>query len=179
MPGGAVEVKIDRRRIREFGKPLFTIPKSDRFQLLHVSWQGTDENPTDLAEATYTDRNQKRPAILPSIRTHLEETPLDSRVTSTSLLAAHAVSSIFNLEVPSLITNPSALRKALTKFNDELESVILENSLIQIDQMEVSCKMGEFRGFCIVDASYMGRSLTMIGPLSFIRQSLSSSTAKL
>ncbi|WP_299168650.1 hypothetical protein [uncultured Arthrobacter sp.] len=162
-----------RARFEQFGIPLLSLSSADRFVLNRVNWEGTSEDPTDIAEVSYIDTRRKDLKVRTSIRTYHAGHVTRSRVDNQTSLNNHLVTAFSQQLVPAKGFGPG-FRTVLEDFERRTAGIKLRDSTLLIDDEKVVCRAGSFDFMSVAEVVIKDRVATLIGPDGFLEEPLSS-----
>ena len=162
-----------RARFEQFGSPLLSLSSADRFVLNRVNWEGTIEDPTDIAEVSYLDTLRTDPKIRIFIRTYHDGLVTRSRINNQTSLYHHLVTAFSQELVPAGGLGPG-FRGVLEDFERRTSDIKLFDSTLLIDDEKVVCKAGSFEFISVAEVVIKDRVATLIGPDSFLEEPLTS-----
>ena len=159
----------DRERFKQFGRPLLSLSSADRFVLNRVNWQGTSEDPTDVAEVSYVDTRRSDLGIQISIRTHHDGLVTRSRVNNQTSLHHHLVSAFTQKLVPVGGFDPG-FKSVLEEFGRRTGEIKLQDATLSIDGEKVIGRAGSFDFMSVAEVVIDDRLATLVGPDGFLEE---------
>lgn len=162
-----------RERFEQFGTPLLSLLSTDRFVLNRVNWEGTSEDPTDIAEVSYIDTWRKDLKVRTSIRTYHAGLVTRLKVDNQTSLHHHLVTAFSQQLVPARGFGPG-FRGVLEDFERRTGGIKLRDSVLLIDHERVICRVGSFDFMSVAEVVIGDRLATFVGPEGFLEEPLGS-----